>query len=172
MSTETVVKNIVAASKRLAEADPQSEAVQRTVKELQDQISLLNELAKKDKGSPWGSKSMKDDVAFIGEQIKTLKSAAAAPAANYRRIFNILASLEKVWDLASRPQNAAVRPKIASVIEKVAGVFAEVDTVDDLNKPLETIEKAVHSLYSGGKMNDPSTYYFGQRGKGHHEKKD
>ena len=98
---ESATRNALAASRRLAEADPQDEAVGRVVAELSEQVGLLNELARADKSSPWGSGSMKDDVDFIGDQIKKLKSAAAIPAANYRRMYDILSKLEKVWVAAS-----------------------------------------------------------------------
>jgi len=168
MDKATVVNNLLATSRRLAEMDPQDEAVARTVAEMDEHAKLLRELASKDKSSPWGSQSMKDDIDSIGDQIKRLKAAAAIPAANYRRMYDILASMERVWADASRPQNAAVRPKVASMVRKVAGVFAEVDTVQDLDKPLEAIEKAIHGLY--GDQSSNSTYYFDRRGKGHHSK--
>jgi hypothetical protein len=167
-STETAVNHVLATSRRLAETDPQGEAIDRTVAELQSQVSLLNEQAREDKNSPWGAQSMKDDAAFIGDQIKKLKAASAIPAANYRRIYTILSSLEKAWAVASRPQNVAMRPKVASAIKTIAGIFAEVDTVQDLDKPLEQIEKAVHSLY--GDQSDNHTYMIDARGKGHHTK--
>lgn len=163
---ETAVRNLLATTRRLAETDPQDEAAGRVVDSLQDQVGLLRELAQKDKSSPWGSQSMKDDVDFIGDQIKKLKAAAAVPAANYRRIHSIMSALERAWTEAARPQNAAMRPKLASAVKRVAGIFAEVDTVQDLDKPLEQIEKAVHSLY--GDQSKNSTYYFDRRNKGHH----
>lgn len=155
-------------SARLASMDPQDEAVQSTVEGLQAQLGLLGENAREDKNSPWGAQSMKDDAEFIKEQIKKLKAAAAVPAANYRRIFDITTALERAWDHASKPQNASVRPRMAAVIAQVAGVFAEVDTVQDLDKPLEAIEKAVHSLYGDQSRN--STFYFERRNKGYHGK--
>jgi hypothetical protein len=161
-------QNALSAARILAETDPQSEAVTRTVQNLQNQVGLLNELARDDKDSPWGADSIKDDVAVIGEQIKKLRSAAAVPASNYRRIVDITDKLREAWHVASKPQNAQVRPRVARLIQKVAGVFAEVDTVQDLDKPLEAIEKAVHGLYGDQSLN--STYYLGRRGKGHHEK--
>jgi hypothetical protein len=167
MDKETVVKNLLASSRRLAEMDPQDEAVARTVAEMGEHAKLLGELASKDKSSPWGAKSMKDDIDAIGDQIKRLKAAAAIPAANYRRMFDILSSMEQVWAVAARPQNASVRPKVASMMKKIAGVFAEVDTVQDLDKPLDAIEKAIHSLY--GDQSSNNTYYFDRRGKGHHK---
>lgn len=167
MDKLTAVKNLVLASRRLAQMDPQDEAVARTVSEMQDNAKLLGELARDDKASPWGEQSMKDDIDSIGDQIKRLKAAAAMPAANYRRIYNILATLERAWSVASLPQNAVARPKFASAFKKVAGIFAEVDTVQDLSKPLDAIEKAVHGLY--GDQSKNSTYYFDARGKGHHK---
>lgn len=164
------VQNAVSASRILAECDPQSEAVDRAVKNLQDQVGLLNELARADKNSPWGEASMKDDVTFIGEQIKKLRAAAAQPASNYRRILTITDQLRDVWTTAAKPHNAAIRPRVARLLQQVAGVFAEVDTVKDLDKPLEAIEKAIHGLYGDQSKND--LWYFGRRGKGHHDKPD
>lgn len=168
MDKVTVVKNLLASSRRLAEMDPQDEAVARTVAEMTEHTKLLGELASKDKSSPWGAQSMKDDIDAMGDQIKRLKAAAAMPAANFRRMYDILASMERVWADAARPQNASVRPKVASMMKKIAGVFAEVDTVQDLDKPLGAIEKAIHSLY--GDQSSNATYYFDRRGKGHHSK--
>ena len=167
---KTAVRNALSASRILAETDPQDEAVSRVVQNLQDQVGLLNELARADKNSTWGEGSMKDDVAAIGEQIKKLRAAASYPAGNYRRILAITDQLRNVWVDASKPQNAAIRPRVARLVQQVAGVFAEVDTVKDLDKPLEQIEKAVHGLY--GDQSSNSIWYFGRRGKGHHEKPD
>jgi hypothetical protein len=162
------VRKAIASSRRLAEMDPHDEAVQRTIDGLQKQISLISEQAREDRG--WGKKSMEDDVKFIGQQIQKLKAAASIPAHNYKRILSILNGLEGAHKLASRPQNVALRPRVVEQIKRIAGVFAEVDTVQDLDKPLEQIEKAVHALYSGGKQNDPATYNFEARGKGHQTK--
>jgi hypothetical protein len=174
MDFESSLRQIVATARRLAESEPtesnaQSEAVARTVAELQEQVKMLNSIEKPGgyKGS-FGENSQKDDIAFIGEQVKRLKSAAEPAARNYARITTILAGLQRACEIAKRPQYAAVRPKIASIVEKTAGVFAEIDLVSDLNKPLEAIEKAVHSLY--GDQSKNSTYYMDRRGKGHHEK--
>ncbi len=167
MDKVTAVKNLLASSRRLAEMDPQDEAVARTVAEMSEHAKLLGELARDDKSSPWGAQSMKDDIDSLGDQIKRLKASAAMPAANFRRMYNILATMERVWADAARPQNAAVRPKVASMMKKIAGVFAEVDTVQDLDKPLGAIEKAIHGLY--GDQSQNSTYYFDRRGKGHHK---
>jgi hypothetical protein len=163
---ETAIKNITAASRRLAEADPQDEAVQRTIDELQSQVSLLNELARVDSG--FGQDSMKDDAEFIGEQIKNLKAAASAPARNYAKIVSICDELREVVLASRRPENAAIRPKLATIVKQVAGVFSEVDTVDDLDKPLAQIEKAVHALY--GDQSSNQSPYFERRNKGHHGK--
>lgn len=163
---ESDINKIVGASRRLAEMDPHDEAVGRVVEYLSKQTGLLAQLAKADSG--WGEKSMKDDIEFIGQQIKKLKAAAATPANNYQRIIRIIDGLDKAHRLASRPQNIGMRPKIVDLFRKTAGVFAEVDTVQDLDKPLEQIEKAVHGLY--GDQNSPNTYNFEARGKGHYNK--
>ncbi|KKL50105.1 hypothetical protein LCGC14_2308870, partial [marine sediment metagenome] len=88
-----------------------------------------------------------------------------------RRILAITDRLRDVWTTASKPHNAAVRPRVARLVQQVAGVFAEVDTVKDLDKPLEQIEKAIHGLY-GPDQSANSAFYFGRRGKGHHDKPD
>lgn len=170
------LRQLQATARRLAESDPQSEAVQRTVDELQKQVKWLGQIEKptgyKNKGEfgNFGDNSLKNDISFIGEQVRKLKSAAIVPARNYARIVSILTGLERATEIAKRPQYAAVRPRIATIVEKVAGVFECVDTVADLDKPLEQIEKAVHGLY--GDQSKNSTYYFDRRGKGHHEKND
>lgn len=158
-------------ARRLAQMDPQDEAVERTVDGLEAQIALLKGDVEKpagEKGS-FGGQSRKDDIEHLGEQIDKLRSAAFVPAANYRRILNILSGLKEACVASRRPQNAALRPRIAQIVEKVAGVFSEVDTVQDLDKPLEAIEKAVHGLY--GKQDSNATFYFDRRGKGHHGEK-
>jgi hypothetical protein len=106
-----------------------------------------------------------ENLSVIG-QIDEMRRAAVGPAENYGRVVSILDGLRHIALLAERPQNVAVRPRIAEIVKKVAGVFAQVDTVQDLNKPLEQIEKAVHSLY--GNQSSNSCYYFDRRGKGHH----
>jgi len=161
---EIALRNAVAASSRLAEMDPQDESVARVVKHLQEQVGLLKEQAREDRG--WGKESMEDDAEFIGNQIQKLKAAASTPMRNYQRIFSICEGLTKAVVAARHPENAELRPRIAGIVKRVAGVFAEVDTVEDLDKPLEQIEKAVHSLY--GDQSKNGTYYFDRRGKGHH----
>jgi len=111
-----------------------------------------------------------EDLSNISEQIKKLHAAAVMPAKNYQRIASILSGLSHVVEVAKRPGNESIRPKVASIAAKVAGIFAEVDTVQDLDRPLSEIEKAVHSLYSNGQQNNSQTYNFVERGKGHHSK--
>lgn len=101
----------------------------------------------------------------IIDKIDSMRSSAARPASNYSRMVSILDGLRHAAMLSQRPQNASVRPKIAAIVNKVAGIFSQVDTVKDLDKPLEQIEKAVHSLYGNQSLN--GTYYFDRRGKGH-----
>lgn len=174
MDYETGIRQLQATARRLAETDPQSEAVQRVCDELQAQVQWLGQIEKptgyKNKGEfgSYGDNSLKDDISFIGEQVKKLKSAAEPAAKNYTRIVSILAGLQRAIEISKRPQFAALRPKIATIVQKTAGVFECVDTVEDLDKPLEQIEKAVHGLY--GDQSKNSTYYFDRRGKGHHEK--
>jgi hypothetical protein len=170
MSQPQIVKNLVASVKKIAQMDPQDEAVKGTIDELQEQIGLLKsgvEAPAGAKGS-FGEQSKKDDVEFLGQQIDKLRAAAMVPVSNYRRILSILQGLRQAQVAAQRPQNVAIRPKIAAIVEKVAGVFAQVDTVQDLDKPLEAIEKAVHGLY--GDQSKNGTFYFDRRGKGRHEK--
>ncbi len=171
MDYETGLKTILATSKRLADSDPQDEAVGRVIAELQEQVKWLGQIEKptgyKTKGD-FGENSLKDDISFIGEQVDRLRSAAETPARNYQRITAILSGLKQATEIAKRPQYAAMRPRIAQIVQQVAGVFKEVDTVEDLDKPLESIEKAVHGLY--GDQGKNSTYYFDRRNKGHHEK--
>lgn len=171
MDYETGLRQIQATARRLAETDPQSEAVQRVVDELQSQVQWLGQIEKPTgykANEDFGANSLKNDISFIGEQVKKLKSAAEPAARNYQRIVSILAGLQRAVEISKRPQFAAMRPKIATIVQKTAGVFECVDTVEDLDKPLEQIEKAVHGLY--GDQSKNSTYYFDRRGKGHHEK--
>jgi len=168
---ENVRKQIVASLHKLAQMDPQDAAVDATVDQLKEQISqLTSESAGAEKPAgeshSWGDDSKKDDVSFLKDQIGKLQSAAEKPAKNYLRITSILAGLRRAAIIAERPQYVAMRPQIASIVSKVAGVFAEVDTTEDLDKPLEQIEKAVHGLY--GDQSSNATYYFDRRGKGHH----
>lgn len=165
-----IAASILDSSRRLAQMDPQDEAVSNTVDVLEGEIALLGgevEHPTGDKGS-FGEESRKDSIDGLHDQIENLRSAAMLPASNYRRIVSIATGLRNAWELAKRPQNASIRPRVAALVEKVAGVFAEVDTTKDLDKPLEAIEKAVHGLY--GDQSKNSMPFFERRGKGHHEK--
>lgn len=159
---------LIATTKKLAQMDPQDEAVAGTVAELEAVCQQLGEQEREAEKGSFGQQSMKDDMTFIGEQIDKLHAAAIGPAANYARVVSILGGLKRAALAAQRPQNAAIRPQIADVVQKIAGIFAEVDTVQDLDKPLEAIEKAVHGLY--GDQSKNSTFYLERRGKGHHSK--
>ena len=163
---DTATKKMLATINRLAEIDPQDEAVNRTVEELQESVNLLKELSREDR--EWGKKSMEDDSDFMLEQIKQLKAAAMVPANNYRKIVEICDLLKKVALDSRRPENANVKKHLATAIRKISGIFAEVDTVKDLDKPLDQISKAVHSLY--GDQSKNQTFYFDRRNKGHHGK--
>jgi len=161
-------RKLMTATRRLAQMDPQDEAVSRTVDGLKEQIAQLTCMSDKPTGekNAHGDQSRKDDVDFLKGQISKLQQAAETPSKNYQRIVEILKGLHRAAQACERPQYAALRPRISAIVSKVAGVFAEVDTVADLDKPLEAIEKAVHGLY--GKQDLNSTYYFDRRGKGHH----
>lgn len=154
-----IVDSMVAASTRLAAMDPKDEAVVKAVDGLQAQAQMVAT------GEP---KEEVPDAEFIGKQIKKLYSACMIPANNYRRLANICNELDNAFTVASRPQNADQLPRLANIIKQVAGVFAEVDTVQDLDKPLAQIEKAVHSLY--GDQSKNRTFYFPMNGKGDSEK--
>lgn len=168
MTTPDKFKKLVATVKRLAQMDPQDEAVKATADELKSEIDLASKEVEKPAGAPgsFGEQSLKDDASFVADQISQLKAACERPARNYTRMYNILKGLHQAAEIAKRPQYAALRPRLATITEKVAGLFAEVDTVADLDKPLEQIEKAVHSLY--GDQSKNSTFYLDRRGKGHH----
>lgn len=170
MDYESGLRQIAATAHRLAETDPQSDAVQRVVDELHKQVQWLGQIEKPTgykANEDFGANSLKDDISFIGEQVKRLKSAAEPAAKNYTRVVSILAGLQRAIEIAKRPQYAALRPRISAIVEKVAGAFECIDTVEDLDKPLEQIEKAVHGLY--GDQSSNATYYFDRRGKGHHK---
>lgn len=170
MNNQAQLKKVVAAVKRLAETDPQSDAVKGTVDVLQAEVALLGGEVEKPAGfaGSFGENSVQEDVSFLKDQVSKLHSAALQPAARYQRILAITAGLHRALLASERPQYAALRPRIAKIVEKTAGLFAEVDTVADLDKDLESIEKAVHSLY--GDQGKNSTFYFDRRGKGHHTK--
>ncbi len=164
------LKKVAAAVTRLAETDPQDEAVKRTVDVLNAEAKLLGGEVEKPAGfsGSFGEHSVEQDAAFLKDQVSQLHQAALKPAARYQRIIAITAGLHRALQASERPQFAALRPRIAKIVERTAGIFAEVDTVADLDKELEAIEKAVHSLY--GDQSSNSTFYFDRRGKGHHSK--
>jgi len=111
------------------------------------------------------------DLSGVKKEIARLHQAAAVPAKNYARVMSIMAGLNKAVDIANQERYASLRPQIARLVTKVAGIFSLCDTADELSAhSLEEIESAVHKLYSGGKLNDPDTYNFSARGKGHHSK--
>lgn len=170
MNNHAQVNKVIAAVKRLAETDPQCDAVKETVDVLQAEAKLLGGEVEKPAGFPgsFGEHSTQQDVDFLKDQVRALHSAALKPAARYQRILAITAGLHRALLAAEKPQYAALRPRIAKIVERTAGLFAEVDTVEDLDKPLEAIEKAVHSLY--GDQSKNSTFYFESRGKGHRTK--
>jgi len=158
------VRNILAASRRLSQTDPESAFVDEFVQSLHDRIASIS-------GSPNHSaptQSSGVDANFLKEQVSKLQQAAEIPSQNYLRIVEITKGLSRAAQACERPQYAALRPRIATIIEKVAGIFSEVDTTQDLDKPLAAIEKAVHSLY--GDQSKNSTFYFDRRGKGHQTK--
>jgi len=105
-----------------------------------------------------------DESGTLYGHIASLRVAAEKPLKNYQRVVALCASLDKIARIAARPQYAAARPMIATCVTKLAGIFAQVDSVEDLDKPLEAIESAVHSLYKN--PNDPSTYNFSAKNKG------
>ena len=162
MNRDQVMQAIIASSRRLSETDPRDPGCLDGIRELDRQVTMLATVVGQPRQAPV-------DPAQLGEQIEKMRAAALTPAANYRRIVSILSSLKEAHVLASRPQNRPMMPKLASIVAKVAGIFSQVDTIEDLNKPLEQIEKAVHSLY--GDQSKNSTFYFDRRGKGHHGEK-
>lgn len=151
------VRNITAAVYQLANTDPTNPVTLQAVDNLVSSVS---------------SYELQDvSLGFLKDQVGKLQVAASTPARNYTKILSIASGLNRAIEVASQSNDRALNARIATVIQKVAGIFAEVDTADDLaGKSLEQIESAVHSLYSGGKMNDPKTYNFMARGKGHHGK--
>lgn len=171
MTIEAAIKNIAEGASRLASMDPQDEAVKRTIEGLQENAAMIGEEKKDKPSSSWGDHSLDQDAAFIAEQIKCLKAAALQPARNYTRIISIVEGLERAIVACQRPENAPLLPRIAAATRQVAGVFKKVDTVDDLEKPLEAIEKAVHALY-GPDQSRNDAYFFDRKGKGHHGEKE
>ena len=161
---------VIKSVNRLAATDPSGPGVEERARELVASVGKLKSAVDADpaperKVAPAKSEFVVENPSVL-EEIDLMRSAAAKPAERYGRVIAILDGLRHAAVLAGRPQNAAVRPQIAAIVKKVAGVFAEVDTVQDLDKPLEQIERAVHGLY--GNQSSNSCYYFDRRGKGGH----
>lgn len=152
---------LVAAVKKLSSTDPNNPATKAALTEV---MAAVDALSVSDKAPVVATQDI--DVNFLMEQVKKLHQAAETPIKNYSRMMSITAGLGRAIEISKRPQNAEVRPRIATIVEKVAGLFAEVDTAEDLDRPLAEIEKAVHSLY--GDQSKNSTLYFDRRNKGHH----
>ena len=156
------IRAVVASVKKLASMDPSDPGVAAE----SDALAAALGGVKPQLAADTDSKVASDESAFLLDQLKKLHRAAEIPSKNYGRILAISAALGRAVQIAQRPQNAEVRPKIASIVKKVAGLFAEVDTSEDLDKPLSEIERAVHGLYGNQEQN--KTFYFDRRGKGHH----
>jgi hypothetical protein len=165
------IRAVVASAKKLASMDPSDPGV------VAESDALAAALGGVEYSPPLSAdflegagaedaKVASDESKFLLDQLKKLHRAAEIPSKNYGRILAISAALGRAVQIARRPQNAEVRPKIASIVKKVAGLFAEVDTAEDLDKPLSEIERAVHGLY--GDQSSNKTFYFDRRGKGHH----
>lgn len=166
------LNQVIKSVNRLAATDPSSPSVEERARELLASVGQFKTAleptpapAPEREVAPARSEFVVDNPSILDE-IDQMRSAAAKPAERYGRVIAILDGLRHAAVLAGRPQNAAVRPQIAVIVKKVAGVFAEVDTVQDLDKPLEQIERAVHGLY--GNQSSNSCYYFDRRGKGGH----
>lgn len=162
----TATKNISDAVSYLSKVDPNDESIHKVVASIQENVNLIKKLAQENVEA--SAPSADEDVDFIIGQINNLKAAALVPANNYKKIVDICDSLKKVALETRNPENAKIRKNVASAFRRISGIFAEVDTVQDLDKPLEQIEKAVHGLY--GDQSKNTTYYFNRRNKGHHGK--
>lgn len=158
------IQNLQARVAALTSTDPMKKSVVDRLAEVIDSISAVEKFAATDSNK--ADVSAPGDMVQAADAVGRLYKAAAATARNYDRIMNILEGLHAAIKVAARPQNVAARPKVAALVEKTAGVFALCDTVEDLDRPLEEIQKAVHSLY--GDQSKNSTFYFDRRGKGHH----
>jgi hypothetical protein len=162
------LRSVFLSIRRLASADPMDPKIPQFVAALRQRISSLSpESPPVDDTSPQAS-PVPETFEEVQNQIASLHKATSVPARNYSRMTNILAGLNRAAALAARPQNKDARPRITRIAERVAGLFAEIDTVEDLDKPLSEIEKAVHSLYGDQSKNDVEM--FDRRGKGHHSK--
>jgi hypothetical protein len=164
-------KALVSSVARLAQMDPQDEAVTSTIEEMTSSIDLLMKEVYAPEGAPgsFGEKSLQDDADFVSEQISQLKAASDQSARNFTRISSVLAQLVQASEISKRPQYASIRPAVCRVAGQLAGIFSEVDTTADLDKELSVIEKAVHALYGDKSVN--SNLYPERHGKGHYSDK-
>ncbi len=155
------MKDLVQSIRRLASVDVNSDS---QVTEAVDSVfkSVKNASAGSSNNSP--KQSVDADNSLIAK-IDRFASAIKTPADNYRRMEKIVAGVRRLAMISERSGNSDLKEKTSRILVKLAGVFKEVDTVSDLDRPLEEIEKAVHSLY--GDQSKNSTYYFERRGKGH-----
>lgn len=158
----TTAKKVFATTRDLLKTDPRDESVQQIVAALKEQVTQLASEADGPSEPSQVAKSS-NDIEFLRGQISKMQQAAEIPSKNYTRIVEIFKGLSRAAQICERPQYASLRPRIAAIVEKVAGIFSEVDTVQDLDKPLEAIEKAVHGLY--GDQSKNSTYMFERRNK-------
>lgn len=161
------LESIIVSTKKLGSTEPKSMSAETirsiTAGLVKDTEELTSLLAAATTVPPEVS-----NFSVVAEQVEKLHAAALVPERNYRRIAAITNQLRGLAKVASLPQNAAIRPRIQEIVRKTAGIFSQIDTVEDLDKPLEQIEKAVHKLY--GDQSSNSTYNFEARGKGNHGK--
>lgn len=157
------LQSVIASTKTLMSTDPTSPDVRQITSALLASTEELTKLATPTPPSPDAQ-----SFSLVASQVEKLHQAAIIPAKNYRRIAMITNQLKGVVKVASLPQNIALRPQIQEIVRKTAGIFSQIDTVEDLDVPLEQIEKAVHKLY--GDQSSNSTYNFEARGKGNHGK--
>jgi len=154
---DNMTRNLIAAVQDLSKTNPRDPKVAKIVEYIDGATAKIA-------GTHLSFDELKSHVV-------RLQQAATIPAKNYTRMVSITAGLNRALELSKLPENAALQPRIATLVNKVAGIFALCDTADKLSEhTLEQIEQAIHSLYSNGKMNDPNTYNFEARGKGHHTK--
>lgn len=151
----------------LVALEPADKSVVQHLAALVDNIIAVEKSVTDPVASPEVKTPVASDMVKAADAVGRLYQAAGTTKQNYERIMGILEGLHGAIKVAAKPQNVEVRPRISSLVEKTAGVFALCDTVQDLDRPLAEIEKAVHSLY--GDQSKNSTYYFDRRGKGHHD---
>jgi len=105
---------------------------------------------------------------YGSDPIGDMMVVASRAARNYRRIASVLSKLYQIRK--STKGNRRMASDVSNMTKKVAGLFSLIDTVDDLDRPLDEIERAVHSMY--GDQSKNSTFYLKRRGKGHLEDKE